>query len=575
MRGSFSPVSMPRNYYLSMNRGSAETFIRKYLVFAVACVSIVVAPRVILDPINAPKMLVLFIVSTIGAFLIFPHLGFYYKGKAKVLLIFATIYLLDLLLILFFADADFGQQVYGTFGRNNGFLAYLGLMLVFLLGALTSNQASLKRFLLGLIFVSIVSGLYGILQSMKIDPAGFVSLYSPAIGFLGNPDFFSAFHGLALIASVGLLIVLREKNNLRFIYAFSAALNLYALKLAGAKQGALVAVIGVAMIIVVLAYQRSKKLGLSLASLGFIGAILVALGLYNVGPIASLIYKSSLEARGYYWGAAWNMSLEKPLFGVGLDNFGSWYRRTRSIEAYQWLPTQETNAAHNVFLDFSSNGGFPFLLLNLILAGMVLVSFISTLRKTEKLNPYYIIGFSIWVAFQAQLLISINQIGNAVWGWALGGILLGYSYFAIEEPGSDKAEKVSKRRNVQKSDMLPASDLLRLTAGAILAIIIALPYWSSAVNFQGAIASQSLEKIEQAAIQKPFDAVRMLGSARVLKDNGKVDQARAILDLTVQAFPDSYGAWEEFSKLPGISEARMKEIKAELSRLDPRAPGTP
>jgi hypothetical protein len=69
--------------------------------------------------------------------------------------------------------------------------------------------------------------------------------------------------------------------------------------------------------------------------------------------------------------------------------------------------------------------------------------------------------------------------------------------------------------------------------------------------------------------------VRMLGRARVLKDNGKVDQARAILDLTVQAFPDSYGAWEEFSKLPGISEDRMKEIKAELSRLDPRAPVAP
>ena len=555
-----------------MNRGMAETYIRKYFVYAVALVSIVVTPRVILDPINAPKMLLLFILSTAGIFLLLPHLGFYFKGKAKVLLIFTGIYVLDLLLILFLSDADFGQQVFGTFGRNNGFLAYLGLIFVFLLGAIAP---SMKRFLLGLIFVSMISGVYGILQSMKIDPAGFVSLYSPAIGFLGNPDFFSAFHGLALIASLAMAVVTKEKGNLRYVYVVSTLLNIYSLKVAGAKQGMLVAVIGIAFVIVILAYQRSKVLGYSLTSIGFVGLILVALGLINSGPLASIIYKSSLEARGYYWGAAWKMTVDNPFIGVGLDNFGSWYRRARSVEAYEWLPTQETNAAHNVYLDFSSNGGFPFLLLNLILVGLVLYSFLTMVRRTEKLNPYYIIGFSIWVAFQAQLLISINQIGNAVWGWALGGVLLGYSYSAGDLPKTDAVIKTSKKKNIQQSVVLPASDLLRLIGGAVLALVIAFPYWSSAVNFQSAVESQTIERIEQAAIQQPFDLVHMVGSARVLKDSGNVEKARVILNLTVQTFPDSYAAWQELSKLPDTPEARMKEIKAELLRLDPRVTPAP
>ena len=558
-----------------MNRGMTETYIRKYFVYAVAFVSIVVTPRVILDPINAPKMLLLFILSTAGIFLILPHLGFYFKGKAKVLLIFTGIYVLDLLLILFLSDADFGQQIFGTFGRNNGFLAYLGLMFVFLLGALTSNESSIRRFLLGLVFVSMVSGVYGILQSMKIDPAGFVSLYSPAIGFLGNPDFFSAFHGLALIASLALAVVTKEKGNLRYVYVVSTLLNIYSLKIAGAKQGVLVAVIGIAFVIVILAYHRNKALGYSLTSVGFIGLILVALGLINSGPLASIIYKSSLEARGYYWGAAWKMTVDSPFIGIGLDNFGSWYRRARSVEAYQWLPTQETNAAHNVYLDFSSNGGFPFLLLNLILVVMVLLSFLTVVRKSEKLNPYYIVGFSIWVAFQAQLLISINQIGNAVWGWALGGLLLGYSYLTDDQPVSDKNEKNSKKQKVQKSEMLPASDLLRLTGGAVLAIIIVFPYWNSAVNFQSAIESQSVERIEKAALVQPYDLVRMVGTSRVLSDNGFPEQAKAVLKITVEIFPDSYSAWEALSKLPDTPEARMKEIKAELLRLDPRVTPAP
>ena len=553
----------------------AESLIRKYFIYGIAAVSVIVTPRVILDPINAPKMLLLFILSTAGISLMLPHLGFYFKGKAKLLLIFTGIYIADLLLILFLSDADFGQQIFGTFGRNNGLLAYLGLILVFLLGALTSNETSMKRFLLGLIFVSIVSGVYGILQSMKIDPAGFVSLYSPAIGFLGNPDFFSAFHGLALIASLAMAIVVREKNNLRYVYVISTLLNIYALKIAGAKQGVLVAVIGIAMVILILAYQRSKALGYSLTSVGFVGLILVALGLINSGPLASIIYKSSLEARGYYWGAAWKMTVESPFIGIGLDNFGSWYRRARSLEAYQWLPTQETNAAHNVYLDFSSNGGFPFLLLNLFLVVLVLYSFLTMVRRAEKLNPHYIIGFSIWVAFQAQLLISINQIGNAVWGWALGGILLGYSYFTGDLPKTETVVKPPKKKNVQKSEALPASDLLRLTGGVVLALVIAFPYWTSAVNFQSAVESQTIEKIEQAAIKQPYDLVRMVGSARVLKDNGNVEKARVILNLSVQVFPDSYAAWQELSKLPDTPDAQMKDINAELLRLDPRTPVTP
>jgi hypothetical protein len=196
-------------------------------------------------------------------------------------------------------------------------------------------------------------------------------------------------------------------------------------------------------------------------------------------------------------------------------------------------------------------------------------------RKSEKLNPYYIIGFSIWVAFQAQLLISINQIGNAVWGWALGGILLGYSYFTGDLPKTDTVVKPPKKKNVQKSEVLPASDLLRLTGGVVLALVIVFPYWTSAVNFQSAVESQTIEKIEKAAIQQPYDLVRMVGSARVLKDNGNVEKARVILNLSVQVFPDSYAAWQELSKLPDTPDAQMKEIKAELLRLDPRTPVTP
>ena len=105
--------------------------------------------------------------------------------------------------------------------------------------------------------------------------------------------------------------------------------------------------------------------------------------------------------------------------------------------------------------------------------------------------------------------------------------------------------------------------------------MIVFPYWNSAVNFQSAIESQSVERIEKAALVQPYDLVRMVGTSRVLSDNGFVEQAKAVLKITVEIFPDSYSAWEALSKLPDTPEARMKEIKAELLRLDPRVTPAP
>jgi hypothetical protein len=45
--------------------------------------------------------------------------------------------------------------------------------------------------------------------------------------------------------------------------------------------------------------------------------------------------------------------------------------------------------------------------------------------------------------------------------------------------------------------------------------------------------------------------------------------------ITIENFPDSYAAWEALSKLPDTPEARMKEIKTELLRLDPRVNPAP
>jgi len=121
--------------------------------------------------------------------------------------------------------------------------------------------------------------------------------------------------------------------------------------------------------------------------------------------------------------AGWQMTLDHPLFGVGLDSYGDWYRQARGeITTLRGSADRNSNAAHSVFLDISSNGGVPLLIAYLFILGVIAV---SAFRAWKKLGKNYDVVFtcltSTWAAFHFQALISINQIGVAVWGWTIGG----------------------------------------------------------------------------------------------------------------------------------------------------------
>ena len=304
-----------------------------------------------------------------------------------------------------------------------------------LCASVISSESFVRKFIFTFIAVGILSTVYGYLQHVGIEPAGWVSPYNPILGFMGNPDFMGAFLGLTIIAALGPILspgVDVKYRGLCIAYVLAA---FYLIRLTGVKQGLMVVIIGISVVIVVRVFF-SKLRVLSYLALGvsfFLGG-LVFLALFNVGPLAGLLYKSSLTARGYYWQAAIKMIQENPILGVGLDTYGDWYRRARSLEAYNWLPTQYSNSAHNVYLDMAAGGGIPLLLVYFSLIGLTIVMAIRELKALQKFDPFFAVLLAIWVAFSAQLLISINQIGVAVWGWISMGLIIGYHNRTRELP---------------------------------------------------------------------------------------------------------------------------------------------
>ena len=277
---------------------------------ALGAVTLVVAPYTLLDPINLPKLSVLafFAILALSLFInIFKRIA---KSEFKILFILFSLFVLQIIFVLIFSGANFGGQVYGTYGRNTGAMAYLSLNVFLMCSALIADSDFVKKFLSVTVIVGVVLILYGNIQFFNLDPLPFTNAYTvnAPVGTLGNSNFQSAFMGM--IAVVVFTLALNSAFSIAVraglaLTGFAAVIVIYETL---AKQGYFALMAGtLAIVILWLFMNKQKTLGIAVSGFGAVGAVLVFLGLINSGPLASYLYKSSLEARGYYWRAGIKM----------------------------------------------------------------------------------------------------------------------------------------------------------------------------------------------------------------------------------------------------------------------------
>ena len=555
---------------------------------------ILVTPNLALDPINLPKMVILAITAGAVLGMLFSSRSYLTKKGSKIMLCLLIVCLTTLLISIGASDQRLTQGIFGVHGRNTGLLTYFSFM-VLLFGAFhISSQKELKRFVKTLQIAGLISAAYGLIQFFGVDPAGWDIYASPVVGFLGNTDFQSAF--LAIFASVALSQGFFRQSNrwLNFMFTIFALVIIF---LTQAKQGLIAFILGASISLLVFALKKNWKVVTALYLFGMVSGItLIALGIMNLGPIGHIIYKSSLEARFYYWQAAVRAFKDNVFFGVGLDAFGDYYGRYRTAEAVAWN-TQPTNAAHNVFLDYAANGGVFFLILNLVLVGWVLISFNQVIIKGRDLNIEYIALFSGWVAFQAQSLISINQIGLAVWNWVISGLLIGYaSNLRVVEAKTAFHEKSSKRLRVNKKvqlSKLKGGALVGGLVGIVLMSVIAIPAYVGSVQFWNSMNSRDLKKIESAAYIWPQDEFKYWsvlltigGNASTIDANSsdpnpaeiqkQIDDLRkialAINKDALRDFPNSMHLWRWYAKNPLNSKSEIALAMRKIKEIDPNNP---
>jgi O-antigen ligase len=529
------------------------------------------------DPFNSAKSWIIFLASAwlVGYLISFRSL-IKLNRELRTVTILVTIFVLVSLVITLFSNFKF-IAFFGDTQRRNGFISYLSLSLIFIATALFIRTFNGRRIYLVAVFVALPSAIYAFMQTNGKDFVKWNNPYNSIIGTVGNPNF-----AAAVMAVMGVLIVSITliKSFPKYLRAVSPLLGLFLLYLiykSQAKQGLLAYILGAGVFGCIWLLGKNRKLGIAAVGAGIVVFILGVLGMLQMGPLEKYLYKPSVSVRGYYWRAGIEMLKHHPLLGVGMDNYGAFFKQYREVGyplSYGFEITSSN--AHNTFIQFFATGGLLLGVSYLALNAYIFYRAIVGLRKLTGDNKLLLAGvFSAWIAFHAQSLVSIDNIGISIWGWVLGGAIVGLSISNEARPEDDRRQFAVSRNQINLSRVS-----ISAAASIIPLILVVLLYRGESDSFKSTIQFDKNNATLQAVfkdaqlkvINDPLnDPTYKLRSAMALVSNGFLDQG---LPVVKKIYADNPRNMDALNALILISEQLNQlpdaiNYREQMAKLDP------
>ena len=557
-----------------MDKRAVENLLGWLVSGGLVVTTLIMSPFLSVDVVNVPKIASACVFAAMGIGALVANRGLWSWAAHKTVVVLVGAFCIWQFVVLFASGANKSQQLFGINGRNTGLVTYCALAALLLIATFASNERYIRRFSRAALLAGGLSIAYGLLQFIGADPLPWKYIYNPIHGFLGNPDFQSSFVGITCAVAFALIIDKKLSMKNRVMLASFIICGLFVAKKSGSQQGLLVFAIGVGVVgFIYIRTHLSKAFYLGYIALAAVGFIAVLLGSFSKGPLGGILYRSSIANRGDYWRAGWKMTTEHPIFGVGMDSYGNWYRRSRDLVATTRSGADGiSDAAHNVFLDYSSNGGFPLLIIYVAITSLVIVSLWKVIARTTLFNPYFAAIAGAWVAYQAQSIISINQIGIAIWGWVLSGLIIGYELHTREKSEVEVAPVKEKGRKAAPGAKISSKTRNALVISLLVGVLVGMPPLVASARFKAAKESGNLEEIIAAGHLFPLERDRMTLVGMVLRDNKFDKEALAILLEASDKFPDSFDTWKALASLTNATPAQVADANAQMKRLDPLNP---
>jgi hypothetical protein len=174
-----------------------------------------------------------------------------------------------------------------------------------------------------------------------------------------------------------------------------------------------------------------------------------------------------------------------------------------------------------------------------------------------------------------QSLISINQIGLAIWGWLLTGALIAYEFATRPSASEEKTAAPGRARSKQSASSGVISPQLVAGIGAVVGLLIAVPPLSADTKWRTAISSNDANKVLaslESGYLSPTDSARYTQAVQLFASSNLMDQARQIALKAVEFNPDYFDAWAQLYSLSNSTDAEKAQALENMKRLDPRNP---
>jgi len=536
------------------------------------------------DPFNAPK---LWLTILGGAFLMGHLLSDlllkkFTDGRKEIKILgFIVLSFTSFLFIAALATNVKYVAFFGESQRNTGFLAYFFLAIFLLSAAKHIRLKNISTVYITGISVGAVMTLYGFIQHFGNDFVKWNNPYNSIISTVGNPDFAAAILAVFLVMAFAAIFATSWHLIIKVSLGILCVIILQVIQWSQARQGLLSFGVAGGLFLVVFIWDKHRTLG-RIAAAGFFAVFTIGvLGIFKVGPLAGILWKRTVAIRGFYWRAGVEMFSNHPWLGVGPDRYGAYFRQYReNLYPVNYGYDITSTAAHNVIIQIFATGGIFVGLSYLGLLGFIAFRAVIGIKRSSGKNRLLIAGiFAAWVAYEAQSIVSIDNIGIAIWGWVLGGAVIGVSL--LEQPTEKLIEPEKARRtSVKQNNLTLATPIISAVLVLGMFIVVSTQFRAESQMFNVSRYAVPTDQANRNAyhplIRKVVDIPWMnpmykleLGSK--LAQAGFVDEGFAEIDKVIAEDPQSYAGlgleasfYEQLHKFDKAAPLREK-----MYALDP------
>jgi hypothetical protein len=199
------------------------------------------------------------------------------------------------------------------------------------------------------------------------------------------------------------------------------------------------------------------------------------------------------------------------------------------------------------------------------------ITIVKVVFRQKEYDATFVALTTAWIGYQAQSIISINQIGLAIWGWVLSGALIAYEVTTRETVQNPTSAHAGQTKKPNQSNQQPLGVMVATLCG-LLGLLIALPPLTSDTKWRSAQLARTVPAIEQTMQSSYFNlqnSTKYLSNIQALESSNLFDLSHKYALQAVKWNPDAFELWKVLYLVKNSTTTEKAMALQNMKRLDP------